>query len=78
MRGQLAQLVRAPRLHRGGQRFESFIAHQGKDPFRRVFPLVEVPDIMAAPFVPPLAAVLSSCDNNLNKPQVNKQGPCTK
>ncbi len=26
--GQLAQLVRAPRLHRGGQRFESFIAHQ--------------------------------------------------
>lgn len=25
--GRLAQLVRAPRLHRGGQRFESSIAH---------------------------------------------------
>ena len=30
-RGRLAQLVRAPRLHRGGQRFESFIVHH--EPF---------------------------------------------
>jgi hypothetical protein len=25
--GRLAQLARAPRLHRGGHRFESYIAH---------------------------------------------------
>lgn len=25
--GRLAQLARAPRLHRGGYRFESYIAH---------------------------------------------------
>ena len=28
--GQLAQLVRASRLHREGQRFESFIAHHAQ------------------------------------------------
>ena len=28
LNGRLAQLVRAPRLHRGGHRFESCIAHQ--------------------------------------------------
>jgi hypothetical protein len=27
VRGRLAQLVRAPRLHRGGRRFESCTAH---------------------------------------------------
>jgi hypothetical protein len=26
--GRLAQLVRAPRLHRGGRRFESYTAHR--------------------------------------------------
>ena len=25
--GRLAQLARAPRLHRGGRRFDSYIAH---------------------------------------------------
>src|SRR5262245_42873736 len=33
VRGRLAQLVRAPRLHRGGRGFESLIAHQpGRSP----------------------------------------------
>ena len=33
--GRVAQLVRAPRLHRGGQGFESLSAHNFKTAFRR-------------------------------------------
>ena len=41
--GRLAQLARAPRLHRGGRGFESLITHQIRNPpLRWVFDLLDM------------------------------------
>ena len=40
--GRIAQLVRAPRLHRGGQGFESLFAHSGKPPATQRWRLIHL------------------------------------
>ena len=52
--GRLAQLVRAPRLHRGGRRFESCTAHQFSlaQSSRAAVCYLDVPRIRAYPVAP--------------------------
>ena len=46
--GRLAQLVRAPALHAGGHRFESYTAHHLLQPLRLFIPLNHYAGLLAA------------------------------